>query len=83
VDIAGLTWSTAGREDEAGEWFTQSWDNAKLISPLLIGGVLVAGLVLGRPGHEGLIPNDWIARSVGLVVVFSTLVGWGLGAIAG
>jgi hypothetical protein len=65
VAVAGLTWSTAGREGEAGEWFTQSWDNAKLIFPLLIGGVLVAGLLLGRPGHEGLIPNEWIARAVG------------------
>ena len=65
VAVAGLAWCTAGQEGEAGEWFTQSWDNAKQIFPLLIGGVLVAGLLLGRPGHEGLIPNEWIARSVG------------------
>jgi uncharacterized membrane protein YraQ (UPF0718 family) len=65
VAVAGLTWATAGQGGEAGEWFTQSWDNAKQIFPLLIGGVLVAGLLLGRPGHEGLIPGEWIARSVG------------------
>jgi len=65
VAVAGLAWCTAGQEGEAGEWFTQSWDNAKQIFPLLIGGVLVAGLLLGRPGHEGLVPNEWIARSVG------------------
>jgi uncharacterized protein len=65
VAVAGLAWCTAGQEGEAGEWFAQSWDNAKQIFPLLIGGVLVAGLLLGRPGHEGLIPNEWIARSVG------------------
>jgi len=65
VAVAGLTWATAGQEGEAGEWFTQSWDNAKQIFPLLIGGVLVAGLLLGRPGHEGLIPGEWIARAVG------------------
>ncbi len=65
VAVAGLTWCTAGQDGEAGEWFSQSWDNAKQIFPLLIGGVLVAGLLLGRPGHEGLIPNEWIARSVG------------------
>lgn len=65
VAVAGLTWCTAGQEGEAGEWFAQSWDNAKQIFPLLIGGVLVAGLLLGRPGHEGLIPGEWIARSVG------------------
>jgi len=65
VAVAGLAWTTAGQEGEAGEWFDQSWANAKQIFPLLIGGVLVAGLLLGRPGHEGLIPNDWIAGSVG------------------
>lgn len=65
LGVAGLAWATAGQEGEAGEWFNQSWDNAKQIFPLLIGGVLVAGLFLGRPGHEGLIPNDWIADLVG------------------
>lgn len=63
--VAGLAWATAGQEGEAGEWFDQSWANAKQIFPLLIGGVLVAGLLLGRPGHEGLIPNGWIAGAVG------------------
>jgi uncharacterized protein len=33
--------------------------------PLLIGGVLVAGLLLGRPGHEGLIPSGWIESLLG------------------
>lgn len=65
VGVAGLAWATIGQEGEAGEWFEQSWANARQIFPLLIGGVLVAGLLLGRPGHEGLIPNDWIARTVG------------------
>ncbi|MDF9827373.1 uncharacterized membrane protein YraQ (UPF0718 family) [Ereboglobus sp. PH5-10] len=63
--IAGLVWATAGRDGEAGEWFDQSWTFAKQIFPLLIGGVLVAGLLLGRPGHEGLIPSEWIMQSVG------------------
>jgi hypothetical protein len=27
--------------------------------------VLVAGLLLGRPGNEGLIPNDWVVTLVG------------------
>lgn len=65
LGVAGLAWATAGQEGEAGEWFDQSWANAKQIFPLLIGGVLVSGLLLGRPGHEGLIPNEWIANSVG------------------
>ncbi|MDD3180039.1 MAG: permease [Opitutaceae bacterium] len=63
--IVGLAWVTAGQDGEAGEWFEQSWINAKQIFPLLIGGVLVAGLLFGRPGHEGLIPSEWVARLVG------------------
>jgi uncharacterized membrane protein YraQ (UPF0718 family) len=48
-----------------GEWFSTSWEFAKQILPLLVGGVLVAGLLLGRPGHEGLIPSTWVAGAVG------------------
>jgi uncharacterized membrane protein YraQ (UPF0718 family) len=28
-------------------------------------GVLVAGALLGRPGHEALIPSEWVTRAVG------------------
>jgi len=50
---------------EAGEWFDTTWGFAVQILPLLLAGVLVAGLLLGRPGHEGLIPAEWVSRSVG------------------
>ena len=63
--VLGLAWLTAGRGGEAGEWFEQTWSYTKLIVPLLLGGVLVAGFLLGRPGHEGLIPSAWIAQLVG------------------
>ncbi|MGE9291653.1 MAG: permease, partial [Puniceicoccales bacterium] len=63
--VLGLVWMTAGREGETGEWFDQTWSYTKQIMPLLLGGVLVAGLLLGRPGHEGLIPTEWISESVG------------------
>ncbi len=63
--LAGLAWCTAGADGEAGEWFEQTWSYTKQIVPLLIGGVLLAGLLLGRPGHEGLVPTAWIAESVG------------------
>jgi uncharacterized membrane protein YraQ (UPF0718 family) len=63
--VLGLAWLTAGREGEAGEWFEQAWTYTKMIVPLLLGGVLVAGFLLGRPGHEGLIPSAWIAQLVG------------------
>ncbi|MCA9321673.1 MAG: permease, partial [Planctomycetes bacterium] len=40
VAVVGLAISTSGQEGEAGEWFDQTWSYAKLIFPLLIGGVL-------------------------------------------
>jgi uncharacterized membrane protein YraQ (UPF0718 family) len=65
VGVAGLAFVTAGRGGEAGQWFDETWSVTKLIFPLLIGGVLVAGLLLGRPGHEALVPSEWIASAVG------------------
>jgi hypothetical protein len=64
----GLSTLTAtGRDDdgELREWFATSWDFAKKILPLLLLGVLIAGALLGRPDHEGLIPSGWIAGLVG------------------
>lgn len=61
----GLSLAASTAEGEAGEWFAASWGFAKQIFPLLLLGILAAGLLLGRPGYEGLIPADWIARSVG------------------
>jgi len=63
--VIGLSIITSRRTDESGEWFSQTWGFAKQILPLLFGGVLVAGLLLGRPGQEGLIPSQWIASWVG------------------
>lgn len=54
--------------EEAGElrnWFETSWDFAKKIMPLLLFGVLIAGLLLGRVGHEGLIPSEYVGKLVG------------------
>jgi len=65
VGVLGLAWLTAGRDGEAGEWFAQAWSYTKQIMPLLLAGVLVAGFLLGRPGHEGIIPSAWVATMVG------------------
>jgi len=64
VTIA-LSAMTSTSEGESKDWFSSSWENAKMILPLLLGGVVVAGLLLGRVGHEGLIPNDWVKSMVG------------------
>jgi uncharacterized membrane protein YraQ (UPF0718 family) len=67
VSLTGLALvlSVGRRSDDANDWMEQSWDFAKLITPLLIAGVLIAGLLLGRPGQEGLIPSQWVAAWVG------------------
>jgi len=50
---------------ELTAWLEATWEFAKLILPLLFVGVLLAGLLLGRPGQEGLIPSAWVERLVG------------------
>jgi len=50
---------------ETESWFLATWDFAKQITPLLLAGVLAAGLLLGRPGSEGLIPSQWVSGLVG------------------
>lgn len=63
--IIGLSVITGKDEGESGSWFEESWGFAKKIMPLLFFGVIAAGLLLGRPGGEGLIPSEWVSRSVG------------------
>ncbi|MDD4904170.1 MAG: permease [Candidatus Bipolaricaulis sp.] len=53
------------RGPEIKEWGGSTWSFAKLILPYLLGGVLVAGFLLGRPGHTALIPPEWISAAVG------------------
>jgi len=50
---------------ELREWGASTWNYAGMILPLLFLGVLAAGFLLGRPGHTALIPERWIATSVG------------------
>ncbi|MBN2185086.1 MAG: permease [Candidatus Krumholzibacteriota bacterium] len=65
VAVVGLSWAASTDKGESGEWFSSTWGFSLQIMPLLLAGVLVAGLLLGRPGHEGLIPSEWIAGAVG------------------
>lgn len=63
--VLGLSAITSTERGEAGEWFSASWEFAKQILPLLLAGVLISGVLLGRPGREGLIPSEWVASAVG------------------
>ncbi len=63
--LIGLTLTAAFQPDDGEEWLSQTWGFTKLILPLLLGGVLLAGFLLGRPGHEGIIPSEWVSAAVG------------------
>ncbi len=63
--LLGLELWSWFRKEEITSWGQATWGFAKQILPLLFGGVLVAGFLLGRPGHEALIPERWIQSLVG------------------
>ncbi len=65
IGLSLLSNLKSSRDGEMGQWFEESWDFAKKILPLLLIGVLIAGFLLGRPGHEGIIPSTWVASLVG------------------
>ena len=63
--IIGLVWIITTTRGETENWFLSSWDFTKQIMPLLFAGVLAAGLLLGKPGSEGLISSRWVSGLVG------------------
>ena len=79
--VVGLSVITASQKGEAGDWFEATWSFARQILPLLLFGVLVAGFLLGRPGHEGVIPGKYVQMLVGdSPDTFFAITGWGGGA---
>ena len=71
--VIGLSILTSTDKGEVGDWFGSTWGFTKQILPLLFLGVLIAGVLLGRPGHEGLIPSEWISSAVGENSILSNL----------
>jgi uncharacterized membrane protein YraQ (UPF0718 family) len=65
IGCAGLVLLCTRHPGEGRDWLASTWTLSKQIFPLLIAGVFVSGMLLGRPGHEALIPADWISSSVG------------------
>lgn len=69
------------QKDELLEWVIATKDFALQVLPLLFIGVLFAGFILGRPGHQALINPAWIARLVGTDSIGSTTVAAASGAV--
>ena len=68
-------------KEERIQWITSSWGFAEQILPLLLGGILVTGFLLGRPGSEALIPRIWIENLVGGNSLWSNLFASVVGAL--
>jgi uncharacterized protein len=69
------------RGDERSTWVRSTWGFMKQIFPLLGGGVLVAGFMLGRPGHKALIPEHYIQTLVGGNSIWANLFSAVAGAL--
>ena len=63
--IVGLGIITSLDGGEAGQWFSATWTFTKQIAPLLLGGILVSGFLLGGPGKGGVVPAEWVSGAVG------------------
>jgi uncharacterized membrane protein YraQ (UPF0718 family) len=68
------------KKDELKEWTQQSWILALQILPLLLGGVLAAGFLLGRVGYEGIISSQYISSLVGGNSIFANFFSSFVGA---
>lgn len=53
------------KKDDMVQWTSSTWTFTKQILPLLFGGVIVAGFLLGTPSGEGIIPSKWVSAAVG------------------
>ena len=81
--LAALAWMIVRWFDRAelAGWMAATWSFAKQITPLLLGGILVSGWLMGRPGLDaGLIPSSWVATSVGGNSLFANLTSAVVGA---
>jgi hypothetical protein len=62
IGIVAISRATPG---EPSDWINESWWFTKQILPLLLIGIVIAGLLLGSAGGQGLIPQGWITTLVG------------------
>ncbi len=73
--LVALAWMVMAwfKKEERASWVESTWGFMKQIFPLLFGGVIVAGFLLGRPGHPALIPEQYIQTLVGGNSLWSNL----------
>jgi len=71
--VLGIMLKSWFTKDECVNWVESTWGFMKQIFPLLGAGVLVAGFMLGRPGHPALIPEHYIEYLVGGNSVWANL----------
>ncbi|MBU0715992.1 MAG: permease [Verrucomicrobia bacterium] len=74
VAVLLMTWKWFSR-DEIKDWMQSTWDFAKMIVPLLFGGVFITGFI------GALMPEKYVAGLVGGNSVFSNLVASVIGAM--
>jgi uncharacterized membrane protein YraQ (UPF0718 family) len=67
--------------EERLEWLVATRDFSLQILPLLFGGVLASGFLLGRPGHDALVPSAWIGSLLGGNSFFANLFAAFAGAL--
>jgi uncharacterized protein len=79
--ILGVMLKTWFTRDECKSWVESTWSFMKQIFPLLGGGVLVAGFLLGRPGHPALIPEQWVQSLLGGNSIWANLIAAVAGAL--
>jgi len=63
--VLGVILKSWFSKEEMIQWGESTWGFAGQILPLLFAGVLAAGFLLGRPGHDGIIPTQYIETLVG------------------
>jgi uncharacterized membrane protein YraQ (UPF0718 family) len=79
--IAFIVYTGKTSSDMTRNWIDSTWSFTLMILPLLLGGVLVAGFLLGMPGTDnGIIPNEWIAKLVGGNSLWANLLASVVGA---
>ncbi|MCX7965317.1 MAG: permease [Syntrophorhabdaceae bacterium] len=64
--IGFLIYTGKTSSDMTKNWIDATWSFTLMILPLLFGGILVAGFLLGMPGSDrGIIPDAYVVKLVG------------------